>query len=199
MNSKEEGVALIRLWQIGESKRIALESGTQSMILLTAGSRTFAKRRLERVITGRTHHNGRATSSVKLAILVHVANRTCPSIITQLRLHPLTPLACPLDMATTIPLSLTQPPSQTTPHHRPPPAQNVFYGIPSNETSKNVSQHIEGDIQSTLAHPTAQGGGDDNYAWNVPPPHSDERTTCTLSFSLTPHIQSYPVPLLRLS
>ena len=80
MNSKEEGVALIRLWQIGESKRIAQESGTHSMILLTAGSRTFVKRRLERVITGRTHHNVRATSSVKLAILVHVANRICPSI-----------------------------------------------------------------------------------------------------------------------
>ena len=160
MNSKEEGVALIRLWQIGESKRIAQESGTHSMILLM-----FVKRRLERVITGRTHHNGRATSSVKLAILVHVANRTCPSIITQLRLHPLTPLACPLDMATTIPLSLTQPPSQTTPHHRPPSrSERLLRDTLKRDEQERLPTHRRRHSVNVSPHPTAQGGGEDNYA-----------------------------------
>ena len=108
----------------------------------------------------RLHRHGCLLSPIpSYAMLPRTPTPTRPS---NLRLHPITPLASHLDMATTIPLSLTQPPSPTTPHHRPPSrSERLLRDTLKRDEQERLPTHRRRHFSP---HPTAQGGGEDNYA-----------------------------------
>ncbi|KIK05217.1 hypothetical protein K443DRAFT_130509 [Laccaria amethystina LaAM-08-1] len=67
-------------------------------------------------------------------------------------------------MATTVHLPLTQPPSPTTPHHRPPSrSERLLRDTLKRDEQERIPTHRRRHSVNTSPHP-AQGAGEDNYA-----------------------------------